>query len=724
MLGRPVPDPTHAPKATGTFPFLGEVELSGALHAAVIRSSLPRAAVVAIDRGELLRRPGVVAVFAASDVPRRLFNPATLPPSGEMRSSADKALLTDRPRHVGDGIAVVVATTRAAAMRAARTPCAQLRPLPPVLSLEDASRQDKVLCRIRIGVPAAERLLALSDLVLERSMRLSAAQHLCLETHACAAEPGTGPGEVRVWSNTQSPHDIHRLICDVLELEPDRVRVTKMSEGGGFGAKQEMYEEALAAWLALRLGRPVRFAYTREEEFTAGRVRQETELTLRAGFDRTGRLVATSLAAVVDAGAYASHTPYVLSCIAGHLPSMYPGGAHDFTGVAYYTNRTPSGAYRGYGVTEAASIVESVMDEAAATLDIDPLQLRAANVGAGGAGDKARGVLKYLGTQCRAASAPLSRSAPPSRDGRPGPGVGHAVAVKSSVADPRLDKASAAIRVTADGRVVVATGTCDSGTGSSTGLMQIAAAELGIDDLSLLSIAEGQSDLVSADLGSTAQRSIFVGGQAVARAARSARRLLFDLAAAAHGAPPGELELRWPRIGMRGTPGSLVHLSELIRELPGAELVARAATSPAGPGISAVAVRLELALDRQSRRLAVPACQVVVDCGTVVNPRAARGQVTGAVVQGLGLALTDQAEPGTRSILQHGAPRSVDVPALKISFADGAGRAPTGVGELVIAAVPAAVASAFRAATGVVPDRLPLRPAVVERLLDDAGVSW
>jgi xanthine dehydrogenase molybdenum-binding subunit len=708
MIGRSVADTSHGPKIGGVFPFLNDSTIPGALHAAVVRSPLPHGRVLSVGVNALLQLPGVLAVFTADEIPGETFCPATIIPEDAVQLPADKRLLTSNPRHVGDGIAVVVADSRLHAARAARTADIQIQPLPAILTMDDAIREGSILCKIDSRIAEVDNAIANSGLIVEHAIRLGAVRHFCLETHACAALPGPKEGDITVWTNTQSPHELRCMICSVLCLSEKQVHIRKFSEGGGFGAKQEMYEEALAAWLALRVGRPIRFSYTRDEESVAGRLRQETDLHLCAGFSKTGVLLASKLTVKVNAGAYSSHTPYVLSCIGGYLPSVYPNALHEFHGTAFYSHQTPAGAYRGYGIPEAATITEIVLEKAAKAIGVGSVDIRSLNVGAGANGKRLRHLLGCLSASSRECADSLSC------DDSNYHGTGYSIALKSSAGTPGRDTASAAIRITRIGQIDVITGTNDSGTGSNTGLIQIAATELGVDDPGRFNVIEANDALVPADLGSAAQRSIFVGGRAVAAASRAARTRLVNLAAMALEMSPDEIRLNWSQFMATGPGKRQLDLGQLIGDLAGSELVEYATVSPTDPGISAVAVCVDVCVDPRTMRLRVPACRIALDCGTVVNPRSARGQVTGAVVQGIGLALTDTAMQSQASIMAHGIPRSVDAPdRCVIIFANSLGRPPSGIGELVIAAVPGAVAGAFYAAVNVAVAKMPIRPDVL-----------
>jgi len=318
-VGHPVPRRESHAKVRGRQLFMNDISTPDALWAKVIRSPHARADVLAVDPNRALSVDGVVAVFTADEMPDVTFNTAASAPSNELTRSADRRLLTNNAQHVGDAVAVIAATSRKAAEAAAQLVDIDWQVLAPELDLEGAYRRGKVLGRIR------------------------------------------------------------RLCADILGMPMTQVRIVKLDEGGGFGCKQELYEEALVGWLALRLQRPVQLRYSRLEEFTASRTRHAAIIHVQLGLRSDGKLLACNLSALVDSGAYASHTPYVIGDLGAATVYTYPGAAHHFQCLAVQTNKLPGGAYRGFGAPQANFAVEQTRDIAARRLRIDPVELRLLN---------------------------------------------------------------------------------------------------------------------------------------------------------------------------------------------------------------------------------------------------------------------------------------------------------------------------------------------------------
>jgi CO/xanthine dehydrogenase Mo-binding subunit len=704
-VGTSVPRVEAAAKVSGEFRYLRDLDIPGALWASVVRSPYPHARVAGLGRA--VPHPGVVAFCGFDDVPAATFNPATVPASPYMTASADKRLLTGEPAHVGDGVAVVVAKSLELARAAARDWPVTWEELPAITTLEDG-RAAGAMGRVAVGdEDEVANLFSRADLAVRETFRIAAAQHVCLDSHACAAVP-RGRTVTLLYTSAQAPGEIGRLVREVLGLADDGLIVEKVQDGGGFGNKQELYEEALAVWLSRRLNRPVRVEYSREEEFAATRTRHAMRIDQSLAFRRDGTLTACRIECVADSGAYASHTPYVLSAVSGHARLSYPHVPVRFQGWAVRTNNTPAGAYRGYGAGHGAFAFEQCMDIAAGALGLSPTELRLRN-----APDQAtRDCLRTATRRFGGAGSPQ----------RPGEkrGVGCAVAAKHSATAAELDQSTAAVTWQPDGSAVVSTGTCDCGTGSSTALGQIAADALGIP-LTAVRVAEGLSGY---DLGSTAQRSVFVGGIAVRDAAAAARRNLLSRAAQRSRGAAAALDIAWPHIVDASSGEPVMTVREACEDLPGR--TSSATSRCPDPGLSVCACLAEVAVDTETGVVRVLRTLTVADCGLVVNPAAASGQVAGAVAQGIGLALSDAllgslpAEAGERpavTIGEHGVPGALDVGEIDVEWLDsGAGRdgwAARGIGELGILAVSPAIANAVSAAVGARQLRMPMRPGTV-----------
>jgi CO/xanthine dehydrogenase Mo-binding subunit len=695
---------TDLAKVRGGFGFLTDRPAAG-LHAVVVGSPVPAGRVTSVSLPPAALEPGFAGLFTAADVPAVPVNPACLPESSVDPSSADTTMLTARPRYAGDAVAVVVAGSPGVADRVARRVVVEVDPAPPATGTTGAEQVGQV--RQVTGRPRPD---VEPGWTFETRHTIEPVHHCCLEVSACEAEPGPG-GSLLISSNTQSPADLRRLVERALQRPDVRVEVVKTQEGGGFGLKQDMYHEALAGWLALRLHRPVRITHSRRHEFSSTRVRGRTLLRCSVETDRTGRLSRARTRCLVDSGAYSSHTPLVLGAVAGHVAAAYPGVLHDYRGTAVRTNTVPAGAYRGYGVAEGCLAFETALDLAARELGLTPAGIRLRNLPP----------LRH-GRGLRRCVAALRPPPPPEPEPHVLVGAGMAVATKHSATtvDPG-DVSAARLTVHADGTLLLWTGTCDSGTGSHRALALIVAEVLGcpVDGIGVL---DGDTRSGPVDIGSTAQRSVYVGGRAARAVAGRARAALVAAAAELFGGGP--VELRWPLLVRDGAEALTV--GEVLRLTGRTEVTVEAEAAVDGVGAAHCAVAVQVAVDELTGRLAVRSAQMVIDCGRVVDPAGARGQALGGFAQGVGTALIDEWRrnpdgSGPLTLLEHGVPRATDLPDLSVRFLDPpAGHAATdhsGIGEAVIVPVAAAVAGAFTDATGIADLTLPLRPDRVRRLL-------
>ena len=564
-----------------------------------------------------------------------------------------------------------------------------------------------------------EAALAAAEVLVEGTYRTQAVQHMCLEPHACAAVFEPGRPHLTVWTNSQTPSDVRRICCEVLGLPMTALHVRKVNEGGGFGAKQEVYEEPLVAWLALRHRRAVQLAYDRREEFVAGRSRHASEVHVRLGATADGTITAVDVEARLDSGAYASHGAYVLGNVlcAGYY--TYPNAVHHVAGTLVRTNNLPGGAYRGYGAPQALFAVEQAVDELAELVDRDPVTLRVRNAGSVGHplfGDApARlGTLLHLGRAAAGWGEPFRDT-----DGvRRGRGVAVATMLNTTCDDPH-EHTTALVRLNEDGTLTLSTGTVDCGTGSSAALASLVARELTIEPR-CVDVCEGDTASALPDLGSFSQRTIFVAGGAVLAAARRLRSTILAEATAVTGVPG--LSLVDGRI--RDEEGQVdLTLAEVARPAVSRGALLGAATfAPDASPPTYCACFAEVTVDVATGGVSVHRLTAAVDCGTVLNRAAARGQVAGAVAQGLGFALyEDLRPPGVEApvttLEAHGIALAGDVPDIRVVFLDepdqGGPLGAKGVGEAAISPVAPAIANAVAAATGVRVRSLPMRPEVV-----------
>src|SRR5690606_37288301 len=586
-FGQDAPAPAGRGVVTGTVRYTLDVDPAdhpGLLHLKLVRSPYAHARVVAIDTADALAVPGVHAVLTHEDAPATRFSTA----QHELFTDDpdDTRILDDVVRHVGQRVAAVVADTVAAAEEGVRRVRVEYEVLPAVVDPEDAMKPGAPLVHpeldatdARVSRPEAnvvaevhselgdvERGLAEADVVHEATYRTHRVQHAALETHGAIASIDD-EGRLVVRSSTQVPFLARRHLARVLDLDPDRVRVLCERVGGGFGGKQEVLTEDVAALAALRLGRPVQLELTRSEQFTGTTTRHPFRIRVRAGARRDGTLTALHLDVLTNTGAYGNHGPGVMFHGCGESLAVYRCENKKVDAHCVYTNTVPAGAFRGYGLSQMIFAVESAVDELAQQLGMDPLELRRRNVVLDGdpmlsthptpeedvlygsygldqcldlaadalARGRARDVAAY------GAGAGSGADALPDLGPEWGVGEGTALSMIDTV-PPRGHYSHARVRLRADGVVEAEVGTAEFGNGTTTVHAQLVASALGQDAGDVV-VRQSDTDLVEHDTGAFGSTGTVVAGKASLAAAQDLAEAVLKVAAGVAGAAPGDCRL-------------------------------------------------------------------------------------------------------------------------------------------------------------------------------------
>ncbi|BCJ49008.1 dehydrogenase [Actinoplanes sp. NBRC 14428] len=709
---------------TGTARYTFDLDVPGLLHLKVLRSPHAHARILGIDTAEALAVPGVRAVLTHADAPARLFSTARHENPGE--DPADTRVLDDVVRHVGQRVAAVVAETEGAAEEGCRRLRVTYEVLPAVLDPFEALRPgaplvhgDKgaagnVAGELHAELGSVADGFAAADVVHEETFRTPRVQHASLETHG-AIGWFDERGRLTLRSSTQTPFLTRRALADLYDLPLSEVRVLTGRVGGGFGGKQEMLVEDLVALAVRRTGAPVKLEYTRAEQFTSATTRHPFTVRIRAGARRDGTLTALELHVVTDTGAYGNHGPSVMYHGCHESIAVYRCPAKKVDAYAVYTHTVPSGAFRGYGLGQVSFAVESMLDELARRLGLDPVVLRERNVVRPGEplaapGDHADDLLigSYGLDQCldvmrEAAAAPPGPAAPP------GWLVGDGMAIAMIAAGPPGGHlADAAVTLLSDGRYEVAVGTAEFGSGSTTVHTQITADALGTTPDRIV-VRQSDTDLVGHDTGAFASTGVVVAGHAVLRAATALRARILALT--------GGVTLTADAVELPG--GALLTLKDLAAS-SGAPILARGEWTGTPRSVAFNAQWFRIAVDPATGELRILRSVHSADAGRVMNPLQCRGQVEGGVAQALGSALTERmvidghGAVTTTGFRQYHLPAFADVPRTEVVFArteDTIG--PLGaksMSESPYNPVAPALANALRDATGIRFTELPFTP--------------
>lgn len=715
LMGRPIPPVEGLELVAGRGRYLDNLPFNEALHMVMVRSPFAHAVIRSIDVEPALAIPGVVVALSGEDLRKDWMTP--LPVIWRVNDEAmipdHWPLASDRARFVGDGLAVIVGETLAAAQDGAEAVVADLEELPSVIDVEAALEEGATLVHAGFGTNRCfglelihgrdiDEVFAEADVVVSRTFRQQRVLGSPMEPRGVVAEPRPG-GEYVLWSSTQIPHIVKRTLAPCVGIAEHRLRVVAPDVGGGFGVKLNVYaEEALVLALARRLRRPVKWIEQRTEhaQATAHARAQLQRVDLAATTE--GRVLGIRISVLASLGAYLQlETPGIP--IIGRL--LF-GGAYAFEGYAYactgvFTHQTPTGAYRGAGRPEAIYAIERMMDVLAREIDRDPVEVRRMNfLSDGEMVSNAMGIA-YDSIEF---GKPLSRALQmldydglrkeQGRRRRSGSrrqlGIGICCYVDSAGLGPSAVLARTlyeqggwefgAVRILPSGTVEILTGTNSQGQGHETVFAQIAADALGVD-LSDVRVLHGDTAVVPMGTGTFSSRSLIVGGTAITRALERVIEKATRIAGHLLEADEGDVAFSGGRFSVVGAPDRTLTLAEVAR----AAHVAWNLPAGVEPGLQESAVfdptdwtypfgthAAVVEIDMESGEVRVIRYIAVDDCGNVVNPLIVDGQVHGGVAQGIGQALfeevpySSEGQPETGSFLNYLIPSATELPTFEL----------------------------------------------------------
>ena len=713
-VGRPLRRREDEAILRGRATYVDNLAPPGTAHMVAVRSPVAHARLGAVDVEAARRVPGVLAVLTGADLAGRVGPmPVNAIEGADVADAPIPLLAAERVRFAGEPVAVVAATTRAAATDAAELVSVDYDPLPVVVdphaALDAAVRlhdhlDGNVLLRWRRRHGDVDGAFGAAAKVVRGRFRMPRLVASPIEPRGAVAAYDAAGDLLTLWLSAQDPHRPLRHLAAVLRRPPERCRVVVRDVGGAFGSKGTLAPEAaVAAILAMRLGRPVKWVEGRSESFLASYQGRGQEIQAELAVDAGGRFLALRARVVADLGAYLYPiTPAPPVTTAMLLTGAYDVAAVDVELLGVATNKVPTGPYRGAGRPEGAYVAERLADLAAADLGVDPVAIRRRNFipperfphttalgftydsgDYGRALDRACELLGYGERRERQRAA--------RKDGRL-VGIGVCVFVERAGAG-LWERGFVALGP--DGHALVRTGSTPHGQGHQTTFAQIAADALGLapEDVT---VEAGDTRTVPEGMGTYASRSVTTGGSAVHLAARqvaakAARVAAWLTASSGRPATPAEVAAAAHAPG-RLPPGLAPGLEADVRfELPG----------PVFP-FGAYAAVVEV--DRETGRLQVLRLVCVDDAGRVVNPLLAEGQVMGSAAQGIGQALFEEAvydDAGqllTGNLAVYGLPSAVEVPPVESELLETPSPfTPLGVkglGESGAIAVPAAIANA------------------------------
>ncbi|MDX2140210.1 MAG: molybdopterin cofactor-binding domain-containing protein [Chloroflexota bacterium] len=761
-VGKPEPKVDAVKLAAGKPVYTDDVEMRGMLHAALLTSPHAHARIRHIDTSKAKALPGVHAVLTYQDVPRVLY--ASGGQSYPNPKPYDQVSLDHKVRHVGDRVAVVAAETQELAYEACKLIEVEYEVLPAVFDpleamqpgapiIHDDPQVDGIHDRTRnivhhIHAEAGDRdgQWAKAVQTFEGEYRVHQVQQASIEPHVVITW-WDEDDRLNIRTSTQVPFHVRRMVAPLLGLPVKRIRVIKPRIGGGFGGKQEMLIEDLCAHLTIATGRPVRFEYTREQEFTSARSRHPQIIRFKTGVDAEGKIVAAEMYIIGNTGAYGTHGLTVQMVSGFRGLSTYNAPYSKFTCDVIYTNIPTPGAYRGYGAPQALFALEVHVEEIAHALGIDPLDFKRKNwikqgdplIMAVALGEGREGKPQVVTTSALPECADIGARAMGWYDKRgvdktvPGKphlkrGIGVAIAMHGT-GIAGLDMGAASIKLNDDGSFNLLFGATDLGTGADTVLAQIAAETLGVP-LNDIIVYASDTDFTPFDTGAYASSTTYISGGAVMKAAEDVRQQILKHAAERmlHCAMD-DLELEDKKVIHRD--GRSVTLEEValhsLHQDNQHQIMATASHMSELSPPPFAAQFAEVTVDTETGQVTVDRLLMAVDGGVAINPITASGQIEGGMVQALGYAHCEEMvydELGNSlatDFQRYHIYRADEMPKLEVIFVESYEESgPYGakaIAEIPKDGVAPALASAIYDATGVMIRALPFTPERVWQAL-------
>jgi CO/xanthine dehydrogenase Mo-binding subunit len=754
VVGRRVQRVEGFDKVTGDSKFIADVFLPNMLVGKVLRSPFPHARIRSIDTRKAEKVRGVRAVVTAEDTIKR--------PWGAF--FADQYILSvGKTRYVGEEVAAVAAIDPDIAEEAIDLIEVDWEPLPGVFDAEEAmqdgaplvhdDKSNNIAMTMDIERGNIAQAFAESDVIVEDTFQSMPQWHCSIETIGSVAEYSPN-GKYTIYMNTQTLFNARYRIATALGVPETDVRIIQSAVGGGFGGKSCDDNNALvAAVLSCKAGKPVKLINTREEEFLAGcRPRVFMKINVKLGFKKDGRIRAKHIKVIADNGAYSAKAPAITGVAAMRHDTCYKYSDVKTEAYLVYTNKIPTGAFRGFGNPSAEWAVEQAIDLGAHELGIDPIEIARINAAETGyVSPHGNRVTSCELKQCLDMAENMIDWKTQRGNREPNTGLGLACTVhvsgKRHFGD--YDGSSATIKLNEDGKALILSGEGECGQGVHTAMCQIAAEELGLP-VEDVEISRADTDLTTFCLGAFASRLTYVSGNAVKNAAANVKQQLFQQAAEMLEANAEDLVSNDGRIFVAGTQGKSVSVADVARARlfrhNGAPIVGSGSfdadsvlpdstrfgneSGAYNYGVQAAQVRV----DPETGQVEILKFVIASDCGTVIYPLGAEGQVEGGLSQGIGYALTeglqiDEGKPVNPNFSDYRIPSMRDMPPLQHAFAES--YEPTGpfgakgLGELNMDPTAAVISNAIFDAVGVRIRTLPITPEKILRALQEkrAGES-
>jgi carbon-monoxide dehydrogenase large subunit len=761
VVGQPLKRMEDPKFITGSGHFIDDISLPKMLHACFVRSAYAHARIGRIDVSKALMHPSVRLVLTAKDIAKEVDELPTLEFGDDSKATHRFPLALDEANFSGEAVAVVIAEDAASAEEGAELVEVEYDPLPPVVDAEKALERgspkvhsylpDNLAYRSETSAGDVKKAFAEADRIVKVRLEFPRLNAAPLELRDIVASYDPAGSFLTAWVASQSPHEMRDELASVLKLRETRVRVIVPDMGGGFGQKGFYPEYAVVCLASIKLGRPVKWIESRRENLLAATQGRGQKQQVEAAVTKDGMILGLKVKVICDGGAYSDWASSMPETTVAMAPGVYDIGAFYGEAVTAFTNKTPTGPYRGAGRPEATFLIERTVNVIAKELKLDPVKVRLKNYVPKtkfpykSAGDMTYDSGDYEGNMKKALEvSKFEELRSFQREARArGKLVGIGVATYVEVCGfgsgyPQ----TASVTVTQQGGVIVNSGTNPHGQGHWTPFAQIVSDELGVDASDVL-VQYGDTAALPWSTVTAGSRSATVGGTAVLLAARKVKEKMSKIAAKALGSTSEKVVFRDGKVFLEDHPGKRMPF-ETVAELayqprrlpPGMEpslyeytaFAPRGNVFPFGTHIAMVEVDRETGVTKVLKYVAVD------DVGRVLNPLIVEGQVQGGVIQGIAQALLEQIVYDEDGQLLTSTLSEYLIPSIDSSPTMECYRTETpsplnplglkGVGEAGTIAATPTVANAVEDALspfGVTIESLPLTPSRVWSLMQPAG---
>ena len=729
--------------------FADDIKLDNPLYIKILHSPVAHAKIKNIDTAKATAIDGVAAVYTHTDFKKHYYT--TAGQGYPEPSPRDYRILDDTVRYVGDNVAFVAAESVDIAEKALKAIEVEYKELPA--NFDDTKAMDSpqihpsegptgiydvkknIAANLRAEVGNTKTALEKADFVFSKEYSTPFVQHAHIEPHITLTWLDEN-GRLVIRTATQVPFHVRRIVAEVLDFPLRNIRVIKPRVGGAFGGKQEIMTEDICSAVTLKTGRPARLEYTREEEFYASRSRHPQKVKLTFGLNKEHEFVALEMDILENCGAYGPHALTVMSVTAQKTLSLYRCPNIKLEANAVYTNLSIAGAYRGYGAPQGFFPLESIIDEMAIELNVDPITLRKINhvqlgddipigkiIGEGGDGFPV--IVRSMGLdECLDEGKKLigwDKIKSEKQKGIVRRGVGVAAAGQGS-GIPGIDMGAAFIKMNEDASFNLLAGATDLGTGSDTMLAQIAAEVLEVSVEQII-VYSSDTDLTPFDTGAYASSGTYISGNAVKKAAEKIKAQILDIGMKILGVEKAEIRNGWviaaggKKISYSDICTKAMYTDEQQQIMAEASHMSYDSPSPYNATFADVSVDTETGIVKVNKIVSV------TDIGQVINPQMSEGQVEGAIPQSLGMALTEfmifdnKGAPINTDFNNYHIYTAIDMPEIVTKFVNT--HEPTGpygakaVAEIPINGPAPAVTNAIFNAVGVRIRNLPITPEKV-----------